>query len=108
MEAGKRDRLVTIQKTTETQPIGEVVASAPIVHARWWAEKLPLGGGEGPAGGQVQYATRRNEWRGLWIDGVTEKMVLNEDGVLHDIELVDTTGRRQNRLSLVTMQKDTA
>lgn len=107
MAAGKREHYVKIEKSAETQLVGEPVV-VWTTHARWWAEKLPLGGSEGPAGGQVQYATARNQWNGLWIDGVTPKMRLNDNGTLFDIDLVDDTGRRQNILRLVTTQRDVA
>lgn len=104
MPAGKRDRLVTIEQSTETQSVGEPVLTWTVL-TRWWAEKLPLGGSEGPAGGQDQYATARYEWRGLSISGVVPKMRINEGGVFHDIDFVDETRGRQNVLRLVTTQR---
>lgn len=104
MPAGKRDRLVTIEQSTETQSVGEPVVTWSTV-TRLWVEKLPLGGSEGPAGGQQQYAIARHEWRSLYFSGVLPKMRINEGGILHDIDYVDDTARRQNKLRLVTTQR---
>ena len=104
--AGRRNRLVTIQKSTQTQDVGEPVLVWSAV-SPWWAEKLPRGGSEGAAGGQAAYATRANTWRGGWINGVHEGMRLNDRGVFHDIDVVDDSGRDQNILVLHTTQRDT-
>lgn len=104
--AGRRNTLVTIEKSKETQPIGEQVLTWSAL-SPWWAEKLPRGGSEGAAGGQVAYATRSNTWRGGWINGVHEGMRLNERGVFHDIDVVDDTGRQQNVLVVHTTQRNT-
>lgn len=106
MAAGKRDQLVTIQKSSETQSVGEPVVTWS-THATWWARKQPLGGSESAAGGQVAYATRRFQWEGLWIDGVHEGMRINDGGVLHEIDVVDDSGYRDNRLTLITTQRET-
>ena len=104
MPAGKRDHFVTIEKSTETQSVGEPVRTWA-AHTTWWAEKRPLGGSEGPAGGQEQFATARHEWIELFVTGVLPKMRINEGGMTFDIDLVDDTGRRQNRLRLMTTQR---
>lgn len=107
MAAGKRDQLVTIQKSTETQSVGEPVVTWS-THATWWTEELPLGGSEGAAGGQVQYATRRRQWGGLYVAGVHEGMrLLLADGTELDIDVIAEANYRQNRLVLVTTQRDT-
>lgn len=107
MAAGKRDQLVTIQKSVETQSVGEPVRTWS-THARWWAEELPLGGSEGPAAGQVQYATRRRQWGGLFVAGVHEGMrLLLTDGTELDIDVVAEADYRKNRMVLVTTQRDT-
>lgn len=107
MAAGKRDQLVTIQKSTETQTVGEPVIPWS-THAKWWAEELALGGSEGRAGGQAEYATRRRQWRGLYVAGVHEGMrLLLADGTTLDIDAVAEANYRANRLVLVTTQRDT-
>lgn len=106
LPAGKRDRLVTIQKSTETQSVGEPTLTWS-THASWWAQKLPLGGSEGAAAGQSAYATRRCRWEGLWISGVHEGMRISENGTLHEIDYVDDSGQRENRLVVATTQRDT-
>jgi len=104
VQAGKRDRLVIIQKPTSSQTVGEPVRTWP-THSTWWARKRALGGSEGPAGGQEQYGIQRHEWDGLWIDGVTSEMRLNDGGILYDIDVVDDTGKRENVLRLITTQR---
>lgn len=104
MAAGKRDHYTTIEKSTSTQAVGEPVVTWS-THAPWWAEKLLLGGIEGLAAGQIQFGVARHEWRGGYLLGVTTKMRLNERGVLHDIDHVDETERRQGKLRLVTTQR---
>lgn len=99
----EREVLVTIEKATETQGVGEPILTWT-EHAKWWAEKIPLGGNEGPAGGQDQYGSARHEWKGLFMAGVLSKMRLNQGGILFDIDFVDDTLRAQNRLRVVTTQ----
>ena len=106
LPAGQRDRLVTIQKSTESQSVGEPVLMWS-THATWWARKLPLGGSEGSAGGQIAYANRRDQWDGLFVSGVHEGMRLLLDGVTYDIDAVVEANRRQNVLRLATTQRDT-
>lgn len=79
----------------------------PSLVTTWWAEKLPLGGSESPAGGQLQYGTARYMWRGLWVDGLKAKMRLVENGIEHDIDFIDTSHRRQNEIVLHTTQRGT-
>lgn len=106
LPAGRRDRLVTIEKSTETQTVGEPVLTWS-AHATWWVRKEPLGGSEGSAAGQQAYATRRSSWDGLWVAGVHEGMRINDGGIIHEIDLVDDSGYRENRLIVTTTQRDT-
>lgn len=107
LPVGKRDRYVTIRKKSQTQSVGEPVL-ANSTHAQWWARQRPLGGSEGQAGGQIAYANRRYIWEGSWVADVHEGMELVDDGVVHDIDFVDASGYRSNRLTLTTTQRDTA
>lgn len=104
MTIGQRTTLATIEKSTETQTVGEPVLTWA-VHGTWWHEKLPLGASEGPAAGQVQFGVARYERRGGYFPGVTTKMRLNERGVLHDIDVVDLTEQRQGKMRLVTTER---
>jgi head-tail adaptor len=101
---GRRTTLATIEKSTSTQTVGEPVL-VWTVHGTWWHDKLPLGGSEGPGAGQEQFGVAHYERRGGYFPGVTTKMRLNERGVLHDIDFVDETERRQGKLRLVTTQR---
>jgi len=105
LPAGRRDHLVTIEKFTETQSVGEPVLTWS-EHAKWWAERLPLGGSEGPGGGQQQFGTARYQWTGLYVAGVVAKMRLNERGVLYDID-VPHADYRKNSLVLITTLRGT-
>lgn len=99
--AGARDRLVTIEKSTQSQGVGEPVRSWS-THATWWTRRRRLGAQESPAGGQEQFGVVQDEWDGLFIPGVTTDMRINDGGVLYDIDDVDDTGQRENVLRLVT------
>lgn len=104
MRAGELDRKVIIESSTETQSVGEPTPTWATFYT-CWARKRPLGGSEGPAGGQQQFATARYEWLVRYKAGVLPKMRINESGVFHDIDLVDETGRRDGELRLVTTHR---
>lgn len=107
MPAGRRNTPFTIQKSTETQSVGEPTL-AWSTHAPWWAEELPLGGSEGAAGGQSAYATRRRQCSGLYVPGVHEGMrLLRHDGVIYEIDNVLEANRRTNQMVLAVTQRDT-
>jgi hypothetical protein len=44
-------------------------------------------------------------WQGHYLPGITNKMKLNEGGVLHDIERVDESQRRAGDLHVYTVRR---
>jgi head-tail adaptor len=106
MRAGELDSQIVIEASTETRnAIGEPIKTWVTFAGPLWARKRPLGGSEGPAGGQEQFATARYEWLVRFLPGVLPKMRADESGIYHDIDLVDETGRRRGELRLVTTQR---
>jgi head-tail adaptor len=106
MRAGQLDHKVTIESTTETlNTRGDPIDSAPSTVATWWAAYEELEGGEGQPGDQKAFATVRAHWKGRYLPGVTNKMKLNEGGVLHDIERVDESQRRAGKLHVYTTRR---
>jgi hypothetical protein len=103
--AGECDRLIRILSVPETQNSrGEMAPGIPVVVATVWARKVPLGGDEGIVASQLQ-ATAAYRWElRHYVPGVAPKMLVDERGVLFDINEVQEVGRRVS-LDLGTTQR---
>jgi len=94
MRAGEMDRLVIIETPTEGVDDygGATLTWATFVEV--WASKRPARAGEGLSAERIA-AQDENVWRLHWIDGITYKMRINEDGTYHDIVGKIEIGRRE-------------
>ena len=100
MQAGRLDRLVTLQSRTVTRNAqGEDVVTYSD-RASVWAEKFDLRGREYFAAQQVK-ADMQTRWRIRWRSDVSVRDRLVADGVSYDIAAVAEIGRRDG-LELIT------
>jgi head-tail adaptor len=104
--AGELDRFVIIEQDTgATRDTDGAPLDGWTKFVDWWAKKESLEGSEGETG-EGRVATVRYQWSGHYITGVKPtKMRINEDGVLHDIVVVDDTKKRRGELVVITKQR---
>ena len=99
MDAGKLDRLITIQAATTTQnEFGEPIPSWSNL-ADVWAEYLPGGGSERFTAQQV-YAETTARFRIRWRSDVDAMSRILFDGKTWDILAVDEFDGRRNGLEI--------
>lgn len=102
--AGKRDRLVVIEKNTPVQNSrGEAQDNWGTFVAGWWAQRLDVGGSERQASNQ-QYATGTVLWKGLYVSGILASMRINDGGTYYDIQHPREIGRRQEMELITTLR----
>jgi len=96
VEAGKYRFPITIRKFTETQSIGEPVLMMS-VFANVWANYEDIGGSEGPAGGQQQFAIARRRYEIRPLTGLQRKMRVFHQGLEWDIDEISEVLRGLKR-----------
>lgn len=103
MRAGKLDRRITIQTPMVTQN----AAGEEVIVWSNFAEDIPAQrtyrtGSEEAFQAIEQNAESRRNYTIRWIDGITEKMRVEDDGRYFDIMAFEEIGRRRG-LTLITI-----
>lgn len=95
MRAGEMDRRIVIETATEAQnALGEPVKTWG-VFATVWADKRQPSRGREYVSSQSINVEIDQVFRIRWLDGVTEKMRINDGGKYYDILHLAELGRRQ-------------
>jgi SPP1 family predicted phage head-tail adaptor len=99
VQAGKLRHRITIEQSTETQSVGEPVRAWSTV-ATVWANYEDLGGSEGQAVGQTQYAIGFRRYEIRFRPGLIPKMRVTHQSIAWDIERIVNIGGRDRELHL--------
>jgi len=104
MRAGRRDRLIRIDRLVVTKDAAGADVEAWVLHAQEWAEYLPMRGKEIIAA-QQRLGESVAVFRILFRDDITRKHSILMGGVRYEIANIDPVKRRTG-LELLCRQID--
>ena len=99
LRAGQMRHQLTIQQDTGTQSTSGEVTPNWTTYSAWWAEIVPLSGGEAIAA-RENYGTVTHRLTGRWLSGVTPKMRAILGSRVFQIDAVLNIGERNRELRI--------
>lgn len=105
MQPGQFDRKITIQVNTPTQDASGQPIDSWGTFASPWAKKMDIRGDERFATNQ-DLAVRVVKFRLYWLDGVHERMRIDDGGVIYDDILAIAGDERANWMEITAQARN--
>jgi SPP1 family predicted phage head-tail adaptor len=94
MQAGKLDRKIVIQESTQGQTAAGEVTNSISTHATVWANVRQVAGRE-PFRGEREIAQADTIFKIRYLSTVTPKMQISYNGLIYNIISINELGRRE-------------